>query len=280
MVPLPSAALRELLLAAQVLDEVDLEIHDAGVVLTDGPPVVVLWSALLTAAQGAPLRSIRARQRVVAWLGLRRQVADLPLALLTDQVRPVGLPVGHALHPGPEWVRRTPLGGALALGLGLLGLDRKRPDDVSVIPPSIWRASRIDAAQLWPDCAARLEQMGELAARRWSRDGAELLRPMGGCDVVTLLGAATLRRALAEATGGLCPVVVPMRSRGWTQLSRLDPAFAAAAAAATAPQERGFPRPLLITVDEVVLAANGPHTGLGAVDGLPSRDRRAGAFPG
>ncbi|HEV7208758.1 MAG TPA: hypothetical protein VGN54_08465 [Mycobacteriales bacterium] len=278
--PSPSAPLRELLLAAQVLDEVDLEIHDAGIVLTGGPPVVVRWSSLLAAAQGAPLRTPRARQRVVAWLGLRRQVAELPLGLLADQVRPVGLPVDHVLHPGRDWVRCAPLGGALQLGLGLLGLDRDHPDEVAVIPPSIWRASRIDPAQLWPACATRLEQMGALAARRWNRDGAEVLRPMGGCDVVTLLGAASLRRGLAEAAGGLCPVVVPMRSRGWTQLSRLDPAFAAAAAAATLPSERGFRRPLLVTADEVVLAADGPNTGIGAVDGLPHRDRRAGAFPG
>ena len=50
---------------------------------------------------------------------------------------------------------------------------------------------------------------------------------------------------------------VPMRRRGWLDLSRIDPAFTAAAAAATAPEERGFSRPVLITLDEVTLAPEG-----------------------
>jgi hypothetical protein len=48
-----------------------------------------------------------------------------------------------------------------------------------------------------------------------------------------------------------------MLRRGWLDLSRIDPAFTAAAAAATTPEERGFDRPLLLTVDEVALAAAG-----------------------
>ena len=48
-----------------------------------------------------------------------------------------------------------------------------------------------------------------------------------------------------------------MRRRGWLELSRIDPAFTAAAAAATAVQDRGFSRPLLLTRDEVTLAPEG-----------------------
>jgi hypothetical protein len=48
-----------------------------------------------------------------------------------------------------------------------------------------------------------------------------------------------------------------MRRRGWLDLSRIDPAFTAAAAAATDPEERGFPRPVLLTLDEVSLAVDG-----------------------
>jgi hypothetical protein len=48
-----------------------------------------------------------------------------------------------------------------------------------------------------------------------------------------------------------------MRRRGWLDLSRIDPAYTAAAAAATAPEERGFERPLLVTTDEITLAPTG-----------------------
>lgn len=272
--------LRELLLAVQVLDGVDLELHDSGIVLTGGVPVVVPWSALRGAVGPAPLRSAQARARVVRWLRMRRQLGDLPLALLGEQLRPVGLPVGHAAHPGQAWVSRRVLGEALDLGPGVLGLDPAAPDEVAVVPADLWCAAGIDPAVIWPQCAERLEQMGALAARRWSAHGSDVLRPMGGCDVVTLLGARNLRRALADSAGGMCPVVAPMRTRGWTQLSRLDPAFAAAAALATEPGQRGFPRPVLVTQDELVLAADGPRALLGALDGLPAHDRRSGAFPG
>jgi hypothetical protein len=46
---------------------------------------------------------------------------------------------------------------------------------------------------------------------------------------------------------------VPMRSRGWFDLARIDPAFVGAAATATAPDERGITSPLLVTVDEVTV---------------------------
>ena len=49
-------------------------------------------------------------------------------------------------------------------------------------------------------------------------------------------------------------VAVPMRTRGWLDLSRVDPAFSAAAARLTDEAERGFARPLLVTRDEVALA--------------------------
>ena len=85
-----------------------------------------------------------------------------------------------------------------------------------------------------------------------------MLRPIGDCDVATLLGSRTLRAALCAADGsGLRAAAVPMLRRGWLDLSRIDPAFTAAAAAATTPQERGFQRPLLLTVDEVTLAPAG-----------------------
>jgi hypothetical protein len=266
--PVPSPALREILLTAQVLDGIDLEIHDDGVTLTNGSPIKIHWSSLLAAVGGAPPGSSRARRRIVAWLRLRRHVADLPVDLLFEQVRALGLPTGHVLFPGRSWIRVPVMGHALVLGVGVLGLDPHQPDEVQVVPASIWRSAGINPDRLWETCLPHLERMGNLAAVRWRRDGENILRPMGGCDVVTLLGSWTLRAALAHDAGGMRAVAVPMRTRGWTVLSRLDPAFAPAAAEATDPHQRGFRRPILVTADEVVLAADGTRTALDALDGV------------
>jgi hypothetical protein len=78
---------------------------------------------------------------------------------------------------------------------------------------------------------------------------------MGDCDVVTLLGSRTLRSAIVkDVPDGMRTVAVPMRTRGWLDLSRIDPAFSAAAARLTRADERGFDRPLLVTKEEVVIA--------------------------
>ena len=58
---------------------------------------------------------------------------------------------------------------------------------------------------------------------------------------------------------------VPTRRRGWLDLSRTDPAFALAAASLADPEERGFERPLLVTVDEVALARSGGDPVLQAI---------------
>ncbi len=143
-----------------------------------------------------------------------------------------------------------------------------------------WRASRL-----------HLDAMGLLAARRVERalrarlaqdagaasgdasgggegvpdgraadgPGPELtvIDPAGGCDAVTLLASAPLRRWLARADGtGLRAVAVPTRARGWTDLARTDSTFVAAAWTATDPDRRGLQRPALVTDEEVVLA---PH---------------------
>ena len=97
--------------------------------------------------------------------------------------------------------------------------------------------------------------MGEMAAERIDRSPLAPLRPMGDCDVVTLLGSRTLRQAIVdEISGGMRTVAVPMRSRGWLDLNRIDPAFSAAAARLTTVEDRGFDRPLRVTREEVVIA--------------------------
>jgi hypothetical protein len=99
--------------------------------------------------------------------------------------------------------------------------------------------------------------MGALAAARLGRDGPTdgVIRPVGGCDVLALLASASLRRHLAMGDStGMRAVAVPMRRRGWYDLSRIDPAFVGAAWSATDELDRGVPRPLLVTADEVAVS--------------------------
>ncbi len=98
---------------------------------------------------------------------------------------------------------------------------------------------------------------------------------MGDCDVVTLLGARSLRSVLAASAGGLCSAAVPMRRRGWTDLALVDPAFAPAATAATDPEDRGFPRAVLLTADEVAVVPAGGRPGRDV--GVPVPARRRGS---
>jgi hypothetical protein len=82
-----------------------------------------------------------------------------------------------------------------------------------------------------------------------------VLRPVDGCDVLTLLATWPLRRELAASDGtGLRQVAVPDRTRGWFDNRRVDRDFIAAAWSATAPEHRGVGAPLLVTADEVALA--------------------------
>jgi hypothetical protein len=78
----------------------------------------------------------------------------------------------------------------------------EHPDDVQPLPSSL--AARLDLrpAEWWPDLGEHVERMGGLAATRIARDGRPVLRPVGGCDVPTLLASASLRAQLSAHTGG------------------------------------------------------------------------------
>jgi hypothetical protein len=250
-----SLDLRRLALAVAVLDDVDIVPTDDGVLLTGDVPVEVSWLELRRALDGAEPESDLGRRRVGAFLHGRRIVARTHPDLLRELARPVGLPVDHPLHPGLDWIRLRVLGGALDVGLGFVAAESD-PDEVVVIPQAALAAAGIDPSSWWPDALAYLERMGAVAAERL-HDGSTL-RPIGDCDVVTLLASRTLREALAAADGtGMRAAAVPMRRRGWLDLTRIDPAFTAAAAAATPVQDRGFSRPVLLTADEVSLAPEG-----------------------
>lgn len=278
--------LRLAVLAASVLRDLDVAPDHAGVGLPGAPPLHLSWAECRAALGSADPRAPAGRDRLARHLLARRWAADLPAVELGDLLRPVGLPVGHALHPGPRWVRERVLGGVLELGFGAAGLDPAAPAAVVLLPPAVLAehlpvasgpagsvsagsgpagsgpaGSGLDADQLWREARTYLEDMGSLAARLGARGARGQLRPVGDCDVATLLGARSLRRWLAADTGtgaaGMGAAVVPMRTRGWTRLAGVDPAFGPAAAAATDPSERGFERPVLITVDEVTLVPAG-----------------------
>lgn len=259
-----AGALRRGILAVSVLHDVDVEPGPLGVVLPGSPTVWVSWGECRAALDGVDPESAAGRRRLLARLQARRWAADAGPAALGAALVPAGLPVGHDLHPGRDWVRERVLGGALDLGLAAAGLDPADPDAVVLLPqPAL---VGLDADACWSAARARLEQLGEVAAERLRADAGGVLRPCGPCDVVSLLGARSLRVALAAGSGGMAAAVVPMRRRGWTRLARVDPAFGPAAAAATAPAERGFPRPLLVTVDEVTVVAEGGRTTIALQD--------------
>jgi hypothetical protein len=253
--------LRRGVLAVSVLNDVDIEPAPDGACLPGMPSVWVSWSECRRALAGHDPESEAGRTRLTDWLLARRWAADAGPELLRESLRPVGLPVDHVLHPGLDWVRVRLLGDALDLGLGAVGLDPLDPDRVMLTPPPVLDAAGIDVVAAWHEADKDLQRLGALAAERLRLDPKGVLRPLGDCDVVTLLGARTLRTALAGSAGGMAAVVAPMRRRGWTRLGAIDPAFAPAAAAATSAAERGFVRPLLLTADEVSLVPEGgrPH---------------------
>lgn len=254
-------ALRRCVLAVSVLHDVDLVPGDDGLRLPGVPPVQVSWDELRLALGEVPAESPEGHARVSRWLHQRRWFAERHQSELRERMRPVGLPLGHVLHPGADWPMERILGDALDLGLGVVGLDPDSAEDVVVVPKALLRAAGIEPRLCWHDAVRYLERMAALAVQRWLRSSGEALRPMGDCDVVTLIASPELRAVLCSESGGMRAIVIPMRTRGWVDLSHIDPAFAIAAAAASNPADRGFERGLLVTTDEVVMVPPGgrPH---------------------
>ncbi len=250
--------LRQGVLAVSVLDGIDLLPAERGVILAGSPRIGIPWAQLAAACGARSPGSPAGRRRLRGLLTLSRRLADLgPDAAdrLLAGVVTMAVPAGHVDHLGPTWVHRTVLGGALALGLGL---SDPISEETLPLPAGVIAAVGLAAADCWPAAHARTERMSELAARQLGRNGADggVLRPVGGCDVLTLLTGSALRRALAEGDGtGMRAVAVPNRTRGWFDLARVDPAYVALAWRLTDEHERGLPRPLLVTRDELVLPA-------------------------
>jgi hypothetical protein len=253
-------ALKRCALAVSVLFDIDVEPADNGLVVRGVPDVPISWKECRRALAGVDPESDEGRRLLARWLLRRRWLGDHTYDDLAERARPIGLPVDHALHPGLDWIRTRVMGDALDLGLGFVGIQPGQPDRVTIMPQAALDAAGLDdvAGAWWRRAENYLERMGAMAAERWFRDRTAVLRPMGDCDVVTLLGSRTFRTALAGGdSGGMRPVVVPMRTRGWVDLGRIDPAFGPAAAAATEEVERGFVRPLLVTPEELTMVRPG-----------------------
>jgi hypothetical protein len=252
------ADLRQCVLAVCVLEDVDLTPTEGGVLLPgERREILVPWTLIDTAVGTRDPLSVDARANVSRLLRLTGELDARDDSALREILRPLALPVGHPLHPGRAWVRSRVNGGTVHLGLGLLGVDGN-PDAVTVPPRGLLELLGVDLTAAWDRAWRYLEDMGAVAADRLERDPLAPLRPMGDCDVLTLLGSAVFRGALVDADGvGVRAVAVPMRRRGWIDPDHVDAVFARTAAAATPSDARGFDRPMLVTIEGVWEAVDG-----------------------
>ena len=255
LTPRDATGLRRTVLAVSVLDGVDLLPGDESVSLQgQHADLTLTWDEIAGAIGSSDPDSESARRRLRMWVRLRVGAARLDDPV--EFVRPVGLPPGHTLHPGRAWVQMSVPGEALDLGYGVLGL-LDDPDEVVVVPPALMASAGWDATDWWPRQALELERTGRAGAERVLRDPPAPLRPFGDLDVLTLLGSTAYRSALCDADSlGWRTAAAPMRTRGWLDLGRIDPAFAAAAALATEPDERGFDRAIFVTPEEIVMVSS------------------------
>jgi hypothetical protein len=258
MLPLvPVAALRRCVLAVSVLSDIDVTPADDGFMIVGSPNIFISLGQCRAALGDAAPDSDEGRALLARFVTVRQWIEQHVAAELPELARPVALPVDHTLHPGAGWAHKHILGGCLDLGLGLVGLQPANRESVVVVHPAIFDAIEVDPTAWWPSAIGYLEDMGAMATARWRRQPKAPLRPMGDCDVVTLLASVVFRGAVCSDSDGLRAAVVPMRTRGWLDPGRIDPAFAHAAAALTSAEERGFPRPVLLTVEEVTMVPPG-----------------------
>ncbi len=268
------ARLRRAVLALSVLDDVDVEAAGHGVWLADR--VLLPWvdvAAALGPWAAKPEHPVTRRRLRVAGEVMRLLRGGGGRALL-DRVHAHAEPaVGSGMHPGAGWARHRLPGGALELGLGVSDLPGA-PGPSPLPPlPSLRRAAAVGrrgavpelpsqqagqepTLRSWPRLVEDLDRLAGCVVERLTRDAAEgralVLRPTGTADVVTLLASRPLRRYVARADGtGLRALAVPVRTRGWFDLARIDAAYTGAAWSASDSLERAFARPVLVTEDEV-----------------------------
>ena len=251
-------ALRRCMLAVSVLDDIDMLPTDDGMVLNGVPELTVSFAHIAAAIGTADPAEPIARRRLELWLRARRAIADKSSGRARGDHQAGGSP-GRSRH----CIRgRVGCGSRFSVAASTWasassGLFGDAPDAVVVTPQTVLDAAGIDPGPWWRGATEYLENMGALATTRWRRDPRSPVRPMGDCDVITLLASSLFRGALCADAGGMRAIAAPVRTRGWLDLSRIDPAFAQTAAALADDESRGFPRPLLLTVDEVSMVSDG-----------------------
>jgi hypothetical protein len=185
-----------------------------------------------------------------------------PIPVLQETVRVHAQPTGSRGAPGGDtWAVEAVHGGVLNLGWGATGVDPARSGRVVPIADLIWVLAGVDAWSWWGAARARHERDGELCALRWATGvlGKDELRTVLGHDVVTLLGARSLREALTGRLGSpMVSVGCPTRSTAWLVHGGVDPSFVTLAFNASEVSDRAFAHPLLVTVDEVAHPSGRP----------------------
>ena len=266
------------MLEVSVRHDLDVGLRADGVELTGPPAVLVPWPQLADVVRGDPAGAV---DRLHAALVLAPALVGttVPTGAQTmdgahgeplEPLHPLdvvacALPPGHALHPGPAWVRlRVPGRSARGRRRGPWPPRGGCPPAPPVPGATLLVGCRIGGepsapAPSWPPLAQRLERAGAVAAGRLTpRTGAGVLRPVDGHDALTLLASRAARAAIAALDGtGLRALAVPSRRRAWFDDRHLDQAFVAAAWLLTPVAERGLPAPVLVTRDEVGAPAAG-----------------------
>ncbi|MGL5828017.1 MAG: hypothetical protein ACRC0L_00425, partial [Angustibacter sp.] len=200
--------LRRGVLAASLLHDLPLEVTALGV--RTGPSwddraswCSVPWPTLHEALNGAEPDSASGRLRLRDWLRARHAADQSDLR---QRVVALALPREHALHPGPTWGVEPIMGGVLDLGLGLRhpitdAAPRTPSEIITPLPTGATADIGLNTGPWWAPVLAHRDDMARLAVERLTRDGGSVLRPIGGCDVLTLLTSPILRRHLAQGDG-------------------------------------------------------------------------------
>jgi hypothetical protein len=240
------SALLRLVRAVTVLDGVDAEPSEAGVRATRTHGTrTISWSHVAAILGTADPLDRAPRLRLAVTLVLSCAVAELGSAAaeaLRDAARPLALPVGHPLHPGPGWVRERVPGDVLDLGTGVTGLAGVH--DVLPLPAALAADKGYDEVAEWPRVRALGAEWGDVALARLfgPADSPPVLTGAGGVDALTVIA---LRRTRERLTG---PVAVPARDQAWLGMGRraCDESYLHSVWLLTAAARRGVLEPLAV----------------------------------
>ncbi|HEY6798112.1 MAG TPA: hypothetical protein VI248_25830 [Kineosporiaceae bacterium] len=203
------------------------------------------------------------RRRLALLLELHHAVEVLgPAAteVLARALRPLALPAGHLLHPGPEWVHERVPGDVLDVGLGVWRL-LPGDDEPVPLPPSVIRSAQLDPTAVWAALRPLTERLACFAIDRAEAGGTppRALAGVGGADALTMLTVPAVRAWLAGLEPGPpttarpeAPAVsAPRRDRVWIGTAAADQDYARAVWLLTAPARRGLPEPLTVATERV-----------------------------